>query len=193
MSRKRRTKTGERALKEIDLYQKMDRPMVPRANMERVMREILASIPSSPENPKKRRISPLAIDAIQVLAEDYIVKRFKASQILAIHAHRVTVQPEDWHNAPRIVAALTGEEDVNEKRPINARFSAKKAGKACITKKSDEQTSELSDAYLKELSHMEQDLRIENDDETDSQDLCYQLENEESDSSEYEMNDSESM
>lgn len=198
----RRAKPGNRALKEIDVYQKMTRTLVPRANMDRLIREILRAIPPlvqpcDGEKTKKRKLSPLAVDVIQELAEDYIVKRFKASQIMAIHAKRITVQSEDWNNAAKIVTVLNGHEDVGDATPINERFSRKKTGKTTrtTTKKTVATTGsdDLSDAYLQELSRIDGDLQADSDDdETDSQDLCYQMEaeeEEESDSEEFQMYD----
>lgn len=200
----RRAKPGNRALKEIDVYQKMTRTLVPRKNMDRLIREILHAIPPlvqpcDGEKTKKRKLSPLAVDVIQELAEDYIVKRFKASQIMAIHAKRITVQSEDWNNAAKIVTVLNGHEDVGDATPINERFSRKKTGRATTTTKKTIATSggttndDLSDTYLQELSRIDRDLQADSDDdETDSQDLCYQMEaeeEEESDSEEFQMYD----
>lgn len=186
MSRRKRAKPGDRAIKEIDMYQKMTRTLVPRTNMERVIRELLHAIPCG-ENTKKRKLSPLAVDVIQELAEDYIVKRFKASQVMAIHAKRVTVQPEDWHNAAKIQTILTGHEQVADTTPINARFSKKKNRKSSVTV---EEKQELSESYLQELSRIDHDLKNQNssEDTDDSLDLCYEMEagEDESDSSEYE-------
>lgn len=190
MSRVRRAKPGDRALKEIDVYQKMTRTLVPRTNMDRLIREILHAIPRD-EKTKKRKMSPLAVDVIQELAEDYIVKRFKASQIMSIHAKRITVQPEDWNNAVKVMTVLTGHEQPSDITPINERFSHKKTGRA---KKiiSETTNDELSDSYLQELSRIDRALHreAESDDESDSLDLCYQMEaEEESDSEEFHMHD----
>lgn len=161
--------------------------------MNRLIREILHAIPRDEEKKtKKRRMSPLAVDVIQELAEDYIVKRFKASQIMSIHAKRITVQPEDWNNAVKVMTVLTGHEQPSDITPINERFSHKKAGRAKKTITETTTNDELSDSYLLELSRIDRDMHreAESNDESDSLDLCYQMEaEEESDSEEFHMHD----
>ena len=48
------------------------------------------------------RYTASAIDALQHAVENYLVDMFEHSNILAIHAKRVTVMPSDIHTLKRV-------------------------------------------------------------------------------------------
>lgn len=49
-----------------------------------------------------QRIQSTAIEALQTCAEAYIVDLFEDTNLLAIHANRVTIKPQDIQLARRI-------------------------------------------------------------------------------------------
>jgi histone H3/H4 len=65
--------------------------------MSRLVREI-----SSVYSRSEIRFQASAIDALRSSAEDYIVNLFEDTNLLAIHAKRVTILPKDMKLAIRI-------------------------------------------------------------------------------------------
>lgn len=101
MRRKRRYKPGEGALKEIRKYQKSTDLLIRKAPFQRLVREITASI-CSELGYESKRFQSTSIQALQEAAEAYIVDLFEDTNLAAIHANRVTIQPKDLRLARRI-------------------------------------------------------------------------------------------
>jgi len=70
--------------------------LIPRASFERLVREITDIFSSM------LRYQASAIDALRDAVENYIVQVFEDTNLLAIHANRVTIKPEDMCLALRI-------------------------------------------------------------------------------------------
>ena len=93
---KRRLRPGVKALREIRQYQRSTDVLLPRAPLQRVIKEITAKY--FPE----ARYSYGAIDAIQQCVESYMIGLFEDTQLCAIHAKRATVMTKDMRLARRI-------------------------------------------------------------------------------------------
>lgn len=85
----RRYRPGTRSLMEIRQCQKSTDCMIPRRPFERVVREIAQDYSS------EIRFKGEAIEALQEAAEAYLSELFKHSNMLAIHAGRVSIDPKD--------------------------------------------------------------------------------------------------
>jgi histone H3/H4 len=115
--RKRRHKSGEKALKEIKFYQKNPGLIIPVAAVRRGVRGALQKA-----KPGGARITQVAFDTIHELLEEYIVRVFSVAQIMAIHAKRKTVMPPDMINLFKVCNAMAGKNDLSGE-PINAKMS----------------------------------------------------------------------
>jgi len=82
-------KPGTVALREIRRQQKSTGLLIPKANFERIVREVTQDYHTD------MRFQKEAILLIQVWVEDYIVHISEGANLLAIHAGRETVQPKD--------------------------------------------------------------------------------------------------
>ena len=91
-ARKRRAKAGVKALREIRKLQNSTELLIPTTTFTRVVREIAQDVCNSIEGV---RFKADALAALQVAAEDYLTGLFEGSQLLAIHAKRVTLMPRD--------------------------------------------------------------------------------------------------
>ena len=78
------------------MYQRTTNTLLPRAALQRVVREITAKV--YPE----ARYSMGAVEAIQQCVESYMVSLFEDTQLCAIHAKRATVMTKDMRLARRI-------------------------------------------------------------------------------------------
>ena len=58
------------------------------------------------------RFQLVALEALQEAAEDYLVKVFKDSNLLAKHANRVTVKPADMLLATKLGGRLVNQIDM---------------------------------------------------------------------------------
>lgn len=94
--KKRRVRPGTVALREIRRYQKSTDLLVRKLPFQRLLREIAQSI--KPD----LRFQSTAILAVQEAAEAYLVGLFEDTNLCAIHAKRVTIQPRDMQLARRI-------------------------------------------------------------------------------------------
>jgi histone H3/H4 len=175
--KKKRKASGEQALLEIKYYQECTRNMVPRYSMERVIRAQLER-----EAPTmKVRLKRKALEMIQVALEDHIVRLFDASQVLAIHASRTTVKPQDLKTLFRVMAIVRGETDHCEE-PINAKFEKRikrKQKKATLP-----QVETTTRKIIEEIVYSEDDEQDKadirdylnlNPEEEDDEDSEYQL------------------
>ena len=95
--RKRRSRPGERALREIRQYQSSTSLLLRRLPFARLVREIQYGMTRQPY-----RWQGSAILALQEAAEAHLVALFEDSNLCAIHGKRVTIMPKDMQLARRI-------------------------------------------------------------------------------------------
>jgi histone H3 len=95
-----RYRPGTVALREIRRYQKSTDLLIRRQPFQRLVREVAQAYKSD------LRFQSAAINALQEAAEAYLVGLFEETNLCAIHAKRVTIQPRDMQLARR----LRGEE-----------------------------------------------------------------------------------
>ena len=91
-----RYRPGTVALREIRQYQKSTELLIRRLPFQRLVREIALDFRND------LRFQSSAILAIQEAAEAYLVALFEDTNLCAIHAKRVTIQPKDIQLARRI-------------------------------------------------------------------------------------------
>jgi len=91
-----RFKPGTVALREIRKLQKTYHLLIPKLSFGRLTREILNDHASG------YRIQSQAILALQEATEAHMVGLFEDTNLLAIHANRVTIMPKDVQLARRI-------------------------------------------------------------------------------------------
>ena len=101
INRKRGEKTrkfrkGTKALLEIKAYQKSTMLLIKRLPFQRLVREIAQTFHTD------LRFQSAAIECLQEAAEAYLTRLLEDSNLLAIHAKRVTVMPKDIQLARRI-------------------------------------------------------------------------------------------
>ena len=97
--RKHRFKAGTVALREIRKYQKSTDLLIRKLPFQRLVREIL----QSNLNPGVEfRLQASAVAALQEASEAYLTSLFETSNLCAIHAKRVTIQPKDIRLTRRI-------------------------------------------------------------------------------------------
>lgn len=84
------------ALREIRKFQKSTALLIRKLPFQRLVREILQ------DTGKDWRVQPGAMFALQEAAEAYLVKLFEDTNLCAIHAKRVTIEPKDLQLARRI-------------------------------------------------------------------------------------------
>jgi len=89
---------GMKALREIGKYQKSTELLIRKMPFQRLVREIAYNISGGGEF----RWNSMAILALQEAAENELVRLFEMSQLAAVHAHRVTIQPRDIQLVRRI-------------------------------------------------------------------------------------------
>lgn len=100
-NKKKRYRPGTVALREIRKYQRSTELLMPKLSFQRVVREIAYKIAQkNKKEPYKFQTS--AITALQEAAENYLVILFEETNLCAIHANRVTIQPKDVLLARRI-------------------------------------------------------------------------------------------
>ncbi len=92
----RRFRPGTVALREIRRYQKSTELLLRKAPFQRLVREIAQEYQSD------LRFQGSAILALQEATEAYMVSLFEDTNLAAIHAKRVTVQPKDMALAKRL-------------------------------------------------------------------------------------------
>ncbi|KAI6204446.1 hypothetical protein M3Y94_00675300 [Aphelenchoides besseyi] len=91
-------KKGALSLKEIRHYQKTTNLLIPRRPFMRIVKEITTRV--CKEEPYKYQMGALL--ALQEACEYFLVGLFEDSNLLAIHAKRVTIMPKDMDLARRI-------------------------------------------------------------------------------------------
>jgi histone H3 len=89
-------------LVEVRRLQQAEKCLIPKAAVERVTREIMATLKHD------IRIKSNAVEAIQVAAEDYLHKLFQQADMLATHAGRKTIKKADMDMATKLEAVRRG-------------------------------------------------------------------------------------
>ena len=92
----RRFRPGTVALREIRKFQKATDLLIRKLPFQKVVRDIAIKYKSD------LRFQTQAILALQEATEAYLVGLFEDTNILAIHAKRVTIMPKDIQLARRI-------------------------------------------------------------------------------------------
>ncbi|KAJ7809146.1 histone 3 [Mycena olivaceomarginata] len=93
---RRRFRPGTVALREIRQYQKSTELLIRRLPFQRLVREIAGDFKTD------MRFQSTALAALQEAAEEYLISLFEDTNLAAIHAKRVTIQPKDMTLARRI-------------------------------------------------------------------------------------------
>ncbi|CAH1760361.1 3052_t:CDS:2, partial [Entrophospora sp. SA101] len=91
-----RYRPGTVALREIRRYQKSTELLIRKLPFQRLVREIAQDFKTD------LRFQSSAIGALQEAAEAYLVALFEDTNLAAIHAKRVTIQPKDIQLARRL-------------------------------------------------------------------------------------------
>ena len=91
-----RYRPGTVALREIRKYQKSTELLIRKLPFQRLVREIAQDFKAD------LRFQSSAIGALQEAAEAYLVGLFEDTNLAAIHAKRVTIQPKDIQLARRL-------------------------------------------------------------------------------------------
>ncbi|GFH06859.1 histone domain-containing protein, partial [Haematococcus lacustris] len=99
---KRKAKAGVKALREIREYQKSVKLLIPKAPMRRLIREITETFGGDVID----RWTSSALEAVQEVAEAYMVAYFERSQLAAIHGKRITIMPKDMDLVKRMAVDL---------------------------------------------------------------------------------------
>ena len=97
-----RYRPGSRALIDIRKYQKSTDLLIRKRPFKRLVREITQDIVKQRGLPDDLRFQSSAMFALQEASEAYLVQLFEESQLLAIHAKRVTIKRDDIKLARRI-------------------------------------------------------------------------------------------
>ncbi|KAK0242787.1 histone H3 [Armillaria gallica] len=91
-----RYRPGTVALREIRRYQKSTDLLIRKLPFQRLVREIAQDFKTD------LRFQSSAVMALQEAAEAYLVSLFEDTNLAAIHAKRVTIQPKDMALARRL-------------------------------------------------------------------------------------------
>ena len=87
---------GTVALRNIHKYQKSTETFIPKVQFQRVVKEIMQ------DTGKDLRIQSSALLALQEATEAHLTSYFQDSNLLALHAKRVTIMSKDIQLAKRI-------------------------------------------------------------------------------------------
>lgn len=91
------------ALREIRKYQKSTDLLMRKLPFSRLVREIGNQV-----SPEPFRWTKDALLALQEATEDFVVHLFEDTNLCALHAKRVTIQPKDFQLARRIRGPVAG-------------------------------------------------------------------------------------
>jgi histone H3 len=94
--RHRRYRPGSRALRDIRKYQRSGDLLIKKAPFQRLVRQICEGFT------KGLRFQGQAILALQEASEAFLVELFEITNLLALHANRVTIMIKDMKLARRI-------------------------------------------------------------------------------------------
>eukprot|EP01084_Bolivina_argentea_P181827 313981_1 len=95
-SKRKRTKPGIVAVREIRKYQASVEKLIPKLPFSRLVKEVCLKYK------RDLRWKANAIEALHYAAEAYIVQIFEDAYLCTIHAKRVTIYPRDIQLARRI-------------------------------------------------------------------------------------------
>lgn len=96
-----RYRPGTVALREIRRYQKNDKLLIRKLPFQRLVRELAVQFTTLKDN-QQFRWQGSAILALQEASESYLVSLFDDTNLCAIHAKRVTIEPKDMLLARRL-------------------------------------------------------------------------------------------
>ena len=96
MKKPHKFRPGTVAIREIRRYQKSSALLCRKAPFQRLVREVASDFKSD------LRFQSTAIAALQEASEAYLVGLFEDTNLLAVHAKRVTITPRDLQLARRI-------------------------------------------------------------------------------------------
>ena len=102
VKRPRRYRPGTVALREIRRYQKSTDLLIRKAPFQRLVREICQKIDREKMKVFETRFQSTALLALQEASEAYLINLFEWTNLCAMHAKRVTIQPRDMQLARRI-------------------------------------------------------------------------------------------
>ena len=106
MKKPHRYQPGLLALREIWRYQQSTDCLIRRTPFNKLIKEISQEYRVCPDGPRtpsvQVRFQSTALAALQEAAENFIVGLFEDVNLLAVHASRVTVMPQDIRLALRI-------------------------------------------------------------------------------------------
>lgn len=98
-----RFRPGTVAMREIRRYQRTYDLLIPRLPFNKLVRDLAYEILKEEMGDNaKLQFQASALDGLQEATEHYLVKLLEDSNLNAIHANRVTVQPKDIKLARRI-------------------------------------------------------------------------------------------
>lgn len=106
LRRRRRHKSGEKAIKEIKYYQSITRLFIPVAAIRRVIREALRKA-----KPSGVYLQQKALEALHVVAEDHLVRLFERANLFTLHAKRKTLMLDDLLSLEKLCNAMKGIKD----------------------------------------------------------------------------------
>ena len=95
-----RYRPGSLALKEIRRYQKTTDLLIKKLPFQRLVKEIMTEL--TQDKKESYRIQSAALSALQEASETYLTHLFNDTNLAAIHAGRVTIQPKDMKLARRL-------------------------------------------------------------------------------------------
>jgi len=91
---------GESAFIEIRRIQRCIHPLIPKRPFQRLVREVTQDAVSSQGD--EFRFQGTALEVLQAAAEQYLTEVFEQTNLLSIHAKRVTIQPKDVQLSKRM-------------------------------------------------------------------------------------------
>lgn len=97
-ARRRRTRPGTKALREIRKLQQSTDLLIPRLPFARLIKEITLDLAPQTD----LRYTAESLLTLQTAAEYYLTALFEDSQLCALHARRVTLMVKDLQLARRI-------------------------------------------------------------------------------------------
>lgn len=107
VKKKHRYRPGTLALKEIRRLQNTTELLIPKLPFSRLVKETMQKIEADRMTGKRGAISHYlvkmaAIECLQEACESYLIGLFEDTNLLAIHARRVTIMPKDILLARRL-------------------------------------------------------------------------------------------
>ncbi len=101
-------------MKDIVKYQKSTELLIRKLPFQRLVKEVVDEISLGKGNQMNYRIQTNAVRCLHKMSEAHMVSVFEDSNLLAIHAKRVTMMPKDMILASRIRGEFKKHEPVRE-------------------------------------------------------------------------------